>query len=72
MYKINFKTNPFPQLVAIIQSGVFLWHLMTSKLKKVLLQRGYTNLTPKCTPHTWALIVAHEVDGPSLQPSTWH
>ena len=41
-------------------------------LKKVLLQRGHTNLTPKCTFCTWALMVACEVDGPSLQPSTQH
>ena len=41
-------------------------------LKKDLLQRGYTNPTPKCTLHMWVQMVACKVDGPSLQPSTWH
>ena len=43
-----------------------------SRLKKVLLQSGHTNPTPRCTFLTWAQIAACEVDGPSLQPSTWH
>ena len=34
--------------------------------------RGTTNPTAKCTMHTCVQIVACEVDGPSLQPSTWH
>ena len=51
---------------------VFLWCLKTSGLKKVLLQSGHTNPTPRCTFLTWAWTVACEVDGPSLQPSTWH
>ena len=50
----------------------FLWHLKVSGLKKDLLQRGHTNPTPKCTFCTCAQMVAWEVDGPSLQPSTWH
>ena len=50
----------------------FLWHLRTSRLKKVLPQRENTSLIPKWAFLTWAQIVACEVDGPSLQPSTWH
>ena len=50
---------------------LFLWCLNVSELKKDLLQRGHTNPTPKCTLHTWVQMVPHEVDGPSLQPSTW-
>ena len=49
-----------------------LWCQKVSWLKKDLLQEGHTNPTPKCTLHTFAEMVAHEVDGPSLQPSTWH
>ena len=45
---------------------------MCQGLKKNLLQRGHTNLSPKCTLQTSAQMVAWEVDGPSLQPSTWH
>ena len=51
---------------------LFLWCLNVSGLKKDLLQRGHTNPTPKCTLCTWVQMVAQEVDGPSLQPSTWH
>ena len=41
------RSTPLPQLVSVmIQLWVFLWHLRTSRLKKVLLQRGHTNLTP--------------------------
>ena len=43
-----------------------------SGLKKVLPQREHTNVTPKWTFLTWAQMVACEVDGPSLQPSTQH
>ena len=50
----------------------FLWHLNVSGLKKDLLQRGHTNPTPKCTLHMWVQMVAWEVDGHSLKPSTWH
>ena len=50
----------------------FLWHLNVSGSKKDLLQRGHTNPTCKCTLHTCVQMVAQEVDGPSLQPSTWH
>ena len=50
----------------------FLWCLKVSGLKKDLLQRGNTNPTAKCTVCTWAHMVTWEVDGPSLQPSTWH
>ena len=45
-------------------------HLKVSGLKKDLLQRGHTNPTPKCTLDMCAHMVAQEVDGPSLQPST--
>ena len=51
---------------------LFLWYLNVSGLKKGFLQRGHTNPTPKCTLHTWVQMVTWEVDGPSLQPSTWH
>ena len=61
-----------PQSVIIIYLCVFLWHLSTSRLKKVLSQRGHTNPNPRWTFLTWALMVAHEVDGSSLQPSTQH
>ena len=50
----------------------FLWHLRTSRLKEVLPQGEHTNPTPKWTFLAWAQIVAREVDGPSLQPSTQH
>ena len=50
----------------------FLWHLKVSGMKKDLLQQGHTNPTPKCTLCMYAQMVAQEVDGPSLQPSTWH
>ena len=50
----------------------FLWHWKVSGLKKGWLQRGHTNPTPKCTFCMWAQMVVWEVDGPSLQPSTWH
>ena len=43
-----------------------------SGLKKDLLHKGHNNPTTKCTLHTYTEMVAHEVDGPSLQPSTWH
>ena len=51
---------------------LFLWQLNMSGLKKDLLQRRHTNHTPKCTLCMWVQMVAQEVDGPSLQPSTWH
>ena len=59
--------SPFYKLV-----WPFLWCWKVSGLKKDLLQRGHTNPTPKCTFGMWAQMVAWEVDGPSLQPSTWH
>ena len=59
--------SPFNKLV-----WPFLWHQKVSGLKKDLLQRGHTNPTTKCTFHMWVQMVVQEVDGPSLQPSTWH
>ena len=65
--------TPFPSpLITSILIMIFLWCLKTSRLKKVLLQSGHTNPTPRCTFLTWVQIAALEVDGPSLQPSTWH
>ena len=65
--------SPLPPLVAKNSYWwVFLWCWKTSRLKKVLLQSGHTNPTPKCTFWTGVQIAAHEVDGPSLQPSTQH
>ena len=49
-----------------------MWCWKVSGLKKDLLQEGHINPTPKCTLHTCVQMVVHEVDGPSLQPSTWH
>ena len=43
-----------------------------TRLKKDLLQEGHTNPTPKCTLLTCVQMVACEVYGPSLQPSTWY
>ena len=64
----HFNDSPY----SILINMTFLWHLSTSGLKKVLPQREHTNLTPKWTFLTWAQMLAHDVDGPSLQPSTWH
>ena len=50
----------------------FLVALECVLLKNDLPQEGHTNLTPKCILYTCAQIVACGVDGPSLQPSTWH
>ena len=50
----------------------FLWCLKMSALKKDLLQSRHTNPTPRCTFLMRAQMAAHEVDGPSLQPSTQH
>ena len=48
------------------------WLFLWSRLKKDLLQEGHTNPTPRCTLHTCVQMITWEVDGPSLQPSTWH
>ena len=84
---VNFKFTPSPACfnyspesicshmmipLILLINMTFLWHLRMSRLKKVLLQGEHTNPTPKWTFLTWAQIVAHEVDGPSLQPSTQH
>ena len=61
------KKNPIYRFI-----WLFLWCWKVSGLKKDLLQEGHTNSTPKCTLHTCTQMVTHEVDGPSLQPSTWH
>ena len=78
LQNINFKDLPPPHAhfndspsLTLINLGLFEC-LRTSGLKKVLHQREHTNLTPKWTFLIWAQIVAREVDGPSLQPSTWH
>ena len=44
--------------------------LRASELRKVLVQEGHTNLTPKWSLQTCAQMSAHEVDSPSLHPST--
>ena len=49
---------------------IFLWLLRASKLRKVFVQEGHANLTPKWSLHTCTQIVAHEADGLSLHPST--
>ena len=49
-----------------------MWCLRASELKKVLAQEGHASPTSKCSQHTCAQIAAHEVDGHSVQPSTWH
>ena len=80
IFTTNLKLPPptiywqFPSAISPFYKLVwpFLWHWKVSGLKKDLLKRGHTNPTPKCTFHMWAQIVAWEVDGPSLQPSTWH
>ena len=84
---VNFKFTPshacfnyFPEFICphmmipliLLINMTFLWHLRMSRLKKILPQGEHTNPTPKWTFLTWAQIVACEVDGPSLQPSTWH
>ena len=51
---------------------IFLWHLRLSELRNVQPQEGHADLTPKWAWHTCAHIVTWEVDGPLLQPLTWH
>ena len=49
---------------------VFLWCLRKFRLKRFCHRERHTNLTPKCTFLMWVQIVAHEVNGPSLQSLT--
>ena len=66
-WQFQAATSPFYKLIS-----PFLWLQKESGLKKDLQQRGHTNPTPICTFCMWAQMVAQEVEGPSLQPSTWH
>ena len=40
--------------------------------RRFLSQEGHANLTSKCSLCTCVQIAACKVDGPSVQPSTWH
>ena len=80
MITTEIDTTPHPPFIDKLPSAMPLFTdwcdsscgAWMSGLKKDLLQREHTNPTPKWTLCMWAQMVALEVDGPSLQPSTWH